>query len=640
LTLPVMRLVQQRMAPGPQSELAEVFLSSLIRPRDSAVVDPMLREYDFYGNLRDRLLNTIDAPATLQVLLHVSRYLSEHLGNAIDFQALLRDPDAASDLRLDEDARHFAEISALVLKRFGGKYLQAAKVLSKKSSSFPIPEMVSLPGGTFIMGDDKSIWESEKPAHPVTLSPFSIGKYQITFEEYDRFCEAVQRKKPEDRGWGRGKRPVIDVSWDDAAAYCEWLSEQTGKQYRLPTEAEWEYACRSGSETAYCFGEDEERLSEYAWYGGGSTHPVGQKKPNAFGLYDMHGNVWEWCADWFGSYLDGPVIDPMGSDSGSDRVMRGGSWDYGGQGARSASHIRYSPVFRYMNLGFRIARGQKNPAGKEKGCQTDEAERVSQASQRIRKKPEWADSLGEDDYGVFADFSFQGVIQRMRRIEPGRFMMGSLKTETGRWNDEGSRHEVILTRGFWLADTACTQKLWQAVTGKNPSYFKGDEKPVEQVSWNDVTAFILQLNEKMPGLKLRLPTEAEWEYACRAGTDTPFWFGNNITPEQVNYDGNYPYAGGKKGLHRGKTVEVKALPCNAWGLYQMHGNVREWCADWFGDYPNGPVTGPAGSDSGSYRVVRGGSWANDGRYTRSAYRLRLSPAYRSISLGFRFTRGQ
>ncbi|MCP4695417.1 MAG: formylglycine-generating enzyme family protein, partial [Gammaproteobacteria bacterium] len=125
-----------------------------------------------------------------------------------------------------------------------------------------------------------------------------------------------------------------------------------------------------------------------------------------------------------------------------------------------------------------------------------------------------------------------------------------------------------------------------------------------------------------------------------AGTDTPFWFGDNITPEQVNYDGNYPYAGSKKGLYRKQTVEVKALPCNAWGLYQMHGNVWEWCADWVGSYPDKPVTDPIGPDSGASRVFRGGSWSGGARGVRAAGRGVNDPGYRFESLGFRCARVQ
>ncbi|GAB6041995.1 SUMF1/EgtB/PvdO family nonheme iron enzyme [Endothiovibrio diazotrophicus] len=255
------------------------------------------------------------------------------------------------------------------------------------------------------------------------------------------------------------------------------------------------------------------------------------------------------------------------------------------------------------------------------------------------ERPAWADAAGWDAFGVWAEFAVEGVCQRMRWIEPGRFWMGSPEEEWGRSGDE-RRHEVTLSEGFWLADTACTQALWRAVTGEDPSLFKGAERPVEQVSWEDVQRFIARLDALRPGLALRLPTEAEWEYACRAGRETPFWFGEAITPEQVNYDGNYPYRSWEKGIYRRETVEVKALPCNGWGLHQMHGNVWEWCADRYGDYPAGPVTDPTGPQAGAMRVIRGGSWGGLARNVRAACRSRDGPGDRDVILGFRCARVQ
>jgi formylglycine-generating enzyme required for sulfatase activity len=199
---------------------------------------------------------------------------------------------------------------------------------------------------------------------------------------------------------------------------------------------------------------------------------------------------------------------------------------------------------------------------------------------------------------------------------------------------------VTLTQGLWLGETTVTQALWEAVMGENPSEFKGPERPVEQVSWDDAQAFLAKINGERDDLGFRLPSEAEWEYACRAGTETPFSFGANITPEQVNYDGNHPYAGGKKGLDRGQTVDVKALPCNPWGLYQMHGNVLEWCQDWYGDYPSQPVMDPEGPPEGVDRVLRGGSWGGDAGRCRSADRSRHEPDRRNHSSGFRLARGR
>ncbi|MCB1932014.1 MAG: formylglycine-generating enzyme family protein [Candidatus Accumulibacter sp.] len=272
-------------------------------------------------------------------------------------------------------------------------------------------------------------------------------------------------------------------------------------------------------------------------------------------------------------------------------------------------------------------------------------ERIELRSQHLEltvsalARPAWAQAIGRDARGLFAEIDVAGVSQRFRWLTPGRFLMGSPPEEPERVNNE-VQHEVTLGRGFWLADTACTQALWQAVSGANPSEFQGDVRnPVESVSWNDVRAFLSELNRRVPGLQARLPSEAEWEYACRAGTTTPFAFGDNITPEQVDYNGNYPYAGGEKGLYRQKTVPVGSLPANPWGLYEMHGNVWEWCADWYGDYPTAPQLDPTGPQTGGFRVLRGGSWDDHGGSARCAARIGYDPAYRYV-VGFRFAPGQ
>ncbi len=258
--------------------------------------------------------------------------------------------------------------------------------------------------------------------------------------------------------------------------------------------------------------------------------------------------------------------------------------------------------------------------------------------------PPFADAWGDDEYGLWAELHLplagaeQPVIQRLRWIEPGTFLMGSPEDEPERLDWEGPRHLVTLTRGYWLADTACTQALWRAVLGDNPSHFTGDlERPVDQVSWRRVQDFLRALEALVPGVRADLPTEAEWEYACRAGTDTSFSFGSTITPAQVNYDGNYPYAGGANGLYRETTVPVKTLPANPWGLYEMHGNVWEWCADGQRDYTPDPVDDPTGPLTGDEtpRVVRGGSWFSIARLARSAYRYRHGPDDVISGLGFR-----
>jgi formylglycine-generating enzyme len=252
----------------------------------------------------------------------------------------------------------------------------------------------------------------------------------------------------------------------------------------------------------------------------------------------------------------------------------------------------------------------------------------------------WASDWGEDEFGLWMALTYKGVRQAFRWIAPGAFLMGSPEDEPERYSNE-TQHQVTLTQGYWLADSTCTQALWRAVMGNNPSHFQDNENnPVEQVSWNDAQQCIEKLKGLIPNLNARLPTEAQWEYACRAGKTTPFSFGENITPKQVNYEGNYPYARGETGLYRKKTVPVKSLPPNPWGLYEMHGNVWEWCSDWYGDYPLAPIVDPMGPSQGAARVLRGGSWIGDGGRTRSANRRRLGPGNRSGHIGFRLSLGQ
>ncbi len=252
----------------------------------------------------------------------------------------------------------------------------------------------------------------------------------------------------------------------------------------------------------------------------------------------------------------------------------------------------------------------------------------------------WASDWGEDDYGIFMGFTYKGVRQDFRWIEPGTFLMGSPSDEPEREDNE-TPHEVTLSKGFWLADTTVTQALWEAVIGENPSEFKGVNRPVENITWHDAQAFIDKMNGLKAELRLCLPTEAQWEYACRAGTTTPFFFGEQISSEWVNFYGKEPYNRGRKSEYKAQTAEVGSLPPNEWGLYEMHGNVLEWCQDWYGNYPAQPVVDPQGAASGPLRVLRGGSWLIIGGHCRSAYRDHDGPAARGIfgGYGFRLARG-
>src|SRR5581483_1937574 len=254
--------------------------------------------------------------------------------------------------------------------------------------------------------------------------------------------------------------------------------------------------------------------------------------------------------------------------------------------------------------------------------------------------PSFASSYGEDGIGVWTSIEVAQATQHLRWIPPGEFWMGSSPDEFGREEKEGPRHRVQLTRGYWLADTACTQALWEAVMDNNPSEFKNDlQNPVETVTWDDTQEFLNRLQLLLPNCAAVLPTEAEWEYACRAGTNSPFSFGSTISPTQANFNGEHPYSDTKRGLYRKRTVPVKALPANAWGLYQMHGNVWEWCADDLRKFDGAMQVDPYGpmpDDPDANRVVRGGSWRTIAHRARSASRVTGYRGKRYGFHGFRF----
>jgi len=235
-------------------------------------------------------------------------------------------------------------------------------------------------------------------------------------------------------------------------------------------------------------------------------------------------------------------------------------------------------------------------------------------------------------------FTVNGVSFKMARIPAGEFMMGSPSGELGRDSDE-KRHRVRISKSFFLGETEVTQGLWRTVMGSNPSSFKncGNNCPVEQVSWKDCQEFIRKLNRLVSGGGFRLPTEAEWEYAARAGSNSAFANGG-ISETGCGHDRKLDAMGWYCGNSGKKTHPVGGKKPNAWGLYDMHGNVYEWCQDWKGNYPSGSVTDPTGPSSGSDRVLRGGSWDYYAGYCRSALRNGDGPDYRGRRFGFRLAR--
>jgi sulfatase modifying factor 1 len=290
--------------------------------------------------------------------------------------------------------------------------------------------------------------------------------------------------------------------------------------------------------------------------------------------------------------------------------------------------------------------------------------------------PEWAAEWGDDQFGPFAvwqvrDRDGKRLSQQFRWIPPGSFWMGSPENEPGRWVDEGPRHWVTLTRGFWMADTPCNQELWQAVTGKNPSYFPSPRHPVETVSWLRVQEFLTRVNANAEGDRFDLPTEAQWEYACRADSDKALyptakgdgtieilgernapaldpiaWYaGNSAVPEGI--ENGYEVSGWKQrqfNHQRASTQPVGLKLPNAWGLYDMLGNVWEWCLDRWGGYPAGSVVDPERcgerEGDGVSRVSRGGCWHYRARRVRCASRYHNRADFQGNYLGFRLVRVQ
>ena len=439
-------------------------------------------------------------------------------------------------------------------------------------------EMVWCPPGAFWMGSsahEAGRGDDEKQ-HLVTLSEgFWMGKTEVTQAQW----RGVIGDNPSEHK-GDAPLPVENVAWNQCQEFCK----KTG--LRLPTEAQWEYACRAGSTGP--FG-GTGKSDEMGWYRAvKGTQPVGQKQPNAWGLHDMHGNVQEWCADWYAAYSKEAATDPEGPEDADERVSRGGSWRSGrASECRSAKRYHEESSRAYGgDQGFRV-------------CCT-----ATEMSAFIEKQR--SEAARQPKAGATKTITLPGGAKmEMVWCPRGTFMMGSPKSEKGRKDDE-TQHQVTLSKGFWMAKTEVTQEQWKSVMGNNPSKHtsrrNGDNLPVEQVNWDECRLFC-----EKAGNGMRLPTEAEWEYACRAGSTGAVsggaWF---------------------KGNSEGRTHPVGEKKANAWGLHDMHGNVVEWCADGYGNYPEAAVTNPQGRDRTDEKVIRGGCYWSEAQDCRSACRRKHS----------------
>ena len=508
-------------------------------------------------------------------------------------------------------------------------FLSAILIFSQAHREIPAG-MVLVKGGTFRMGveqqrNDKesleptsvrSYYIEEEPVHPVTVNSFQIGKYEVTQAEW----KAVMGNNPS--LYQGDNLPVERVTWYDAVEYCNKRSEQEGltpcysgkgaeitcnfkaEGYRLPTEAEWEYACRGGLKSHNYVYSGSNQLDDVGWYGLNSdaqTQPVGQKKPNELGIYDMSGNAWEWCWDWFdiNYYRISPRDNPRGPVSGQTRIYRGG-----GSGGHyfwmtSTGRYTYPPSYHHWFIGFRVVKNASGPPP-------------------------------------------PGMIP----VQGGTFDMGSSERGAG----EKPAHQVTLG-SFYMGKFEVTQEEWMDVMGNNPARYKGAVSPVHFVSWYDAVEYCNKRSQT-EGLTpcytgegdyvacnfnadgYRLPTEAEWEYASRGGLQSRnYKYSGSNEPGEVAWNPE----NSNSSVH-----PVGQKKANELGIYDMSGNVWEWCWDWYAIdyYKKSPAADPGGPSSGYHRVMRGGSYfpypTDDHHW--NTFRFYEEPGRKFNTIGFRVVR--
>jgi formylglycine-generating enzyme required for sulfatase activity len=596
---------------------------------------------------------------------------------------------------------HDGNYSLMVSNDFGSITTQpTALVVDGTPTSHTVPsismDMIFCPPGTFTMGSPTSETGrgGDETQHQVTLSHgFYLGKYEVTQAQYETVMTGnSEGLNPKPSNWpNNNDRPVEKVSWNDVQVFLSRLNDMeetagrlpTGWKYVLPTEAQWEYACRAGTTTAYSWGNDiNSSRANYNWDGGGTTgndfkqtRNLGKYAANPWGFFDMHGNVWEWVSDWKANYPGGAQTNPEGPASGSDRVRRGGSWDDDGASLRSAQRDSFPPGLRRNYIGFRVGFQAVQPdtanpelklfggaaitrevglAWAEPGVEAHDARDGNITGLIVVTGTVDMNSTGtylltytvQDGAGNTARTTRTVTVVGNRSVDlnatvamdmiwcpPGTFTMGL----TGVADPE---HNVTLTEGFYLGKFEVTQAQYEAVMTGNanglnptPSHFSGyPNRPVEKVSWNDIHVFLNRINtlesNNIPvGWSCVLPTEAQWEYACRAGTTTAFSWGDDIHVTYANYENNV-----------GQTVDVGQYSPNPWGIFDIHGNVRELCSDWKANYSPENQIDPIGPSSGTHPIQRGGSWDISGSFMRSAHRnYNNNENHRDDGIGFRIS---
>ena len=353
-------------------------------------------------------------------------------------------------------------------------------------------------------------------------------------------------------------------------------------------------------------------------------------------------------ATWEGATITGELYKSQGRNTKFIPVLLSGAQtEWIPSPLRATSYYRLDIPEDYVTLYRRLTDQpavQKPKLGTIKSYESREPPKLfsdlapTPKPEPTPDKPSWFIDSGTDNYGQWATFEVRNVRQKMRWIEPGTFWMGSPEGEKGRRDDEGPRHHVELTQGFWLGETPCTQALWKAVMGDNPSHFKGVDRPVEQVNWDDCQQFLRTLGKKVPGLDPTLPTEAQWEYACRAGTETPRWHASldSIAWFRENSGDQTPVFKWL-GVDNKKSHPVSRKLINPWGLYDILGNVLEWCSDGKRLYSAEDAIDPMGPEDPK-RITRGGSWNGYAEAARAACRGMWETGFRSYVIGFRLAR--
>lgn len=405
-------------------------------------------------------------------------------------------------------------------------------------------DMVYVQGGTFTMGcTSGGCGDNERPAHKVTVDGFYIGKFEITQAQY----RAVMGENPSQfRG---DNLPVENVSWFKAMEFCDRLSKITGKKYTLPTEAQWEFAARGGVKSKGYQYSGSNTIGDVAWYYGNSyslgsnTHAVGTKAANELGIYDMSGNVEEWCADWYGSYSSSAVTNPTGPTFGYSHVFRGGSYKVDRAGSECLIPLRFG---------------------------------------------------GTPSNGVYTGFRVVMVPNDFEQPEPPKIEMAFVNGGTFLPNE---RTRKVALDSFYISKYEVTQGQWKEVMGYNPSYYKGENLPVTHITWYEANFFCIRLSI-MTGKRYVLPTKEQWEFAARGGNKSKGYTysgGNdiNVVAWHTANSGNR--------LHN---VGTKAP--NELGIYDMSGNVQEWCfgGEIYGGGYNGGVCDVLISDNGHSKEAR------------------------------------